>query len=204
MSEQEPNFHEIVDQYTTEVVSNVTHRGIIPDSTETIQTADVGDQRLTVNTEHRTDGLYTDLSGEYETNRRREAVAAVNPVEDLGDVPEDIPGNEVDLGLRHSSATLMHETHDDHKTSRASVKTGAGEYVARSEYSGTRVYRPGYGEVRINNPRAQELVAKLAGKKIMEAQSAIQEVKGKEAVQDRDWHKKARRTIRRAAGKKVA
>lgn len=192
-------FHETVEQYATEIDTRAKNGGIIPNYAETTQTADIDGERLAVHTEGPTGGY---------SNEIKEATAAVNQVEDLGDIPENIPGNKVDLGLRHSKAELFQEElSGGSKYSRASVKTTAGDYRAKESVdikTGTHVDRPGYGTVEINNPKARELVAKLAGKKIAATQLKIQEVKGKEDVSDRDWHKTARRSLRRIAGKKVA
>lgn len=198
--EQNPGtFHDTVKQHVTDIDAKAKSGRIFPNYAETTQTADIDGVRHTVHTERSTGGYSDELL---------EATAAVNPVNKLGDIPENhIPGNELDLGLRRSTAEPLHQSTGGYDHSRATVRTSAGDYIAKESaliVTGTRVDRPGYGTVEIKNPEARELVARLAAKKIMKTQMQIQEVKGKEDVSDRDWHKNARRSLRRIAGKQVA
>lgn len=206
MSEKLSDFHEAVEQSTAEISDVINHKrhssSVSEGFGDRTQVADIGGSRLVVSVDK---GL-----NPYERAvDSTEVVAATNPIEELGNIPEPfIPGNEVDLGLRHDSARMRHaENSDGSRLSHASVKTSAGKYLSR-EYNygatGTYVERPGYGKVEIKNPRARVLVAHLAGKAIRSTQDSIQDVKGKELVEDREWLKKARRSARKVMGKRVA
>lgn len=202
MSENDPTIHSTVEQSIDDVMSNI-RMSSDPAFSASTQSADIEGRRLTV---------HATSSDEY-CDDDREVVASNNTVDRLGKLPEPhIPGNDRDLGLRFDKATLSRyvERSPDGRGgavySSATVETGAGFYQAREGYvsgPGVIVERDGYGKVEIKNPRARQLVANLAAKTIKQAQEDIQEVKGKELVQDRKWLKKARRSARRVAGKKT-
>ncbi len=197
MNHETPSMHERVHQDLGEISGNTSTFGI-PESTRSTQTADINGERLAVDVSVSEKGYEQKHTG---------VTASVNPIDELGTVPEPfIPGNDVDLGLGRTKAEISQTNeHDGSVASRATIKTPQGLYIAReSKYAltdTTHVERPGYGLVEIKNPRARKLVASLAGKAILETQAGIQEVVGKEFVQDRGWLKTARRGFRRATGK---